>query len=82
MIQPTTQTVVVPVESGWWSKINWTQAASALSAILVFFFGQTAALTAEQQLAVVVVIGLITNAATFVLRQWFTKTVTPAAISK
>ena len=54
------------------SKINATAGVSALSAILVFFFGDDAGWSAEQQASVVVAIGLITNAATAVFRTFFT----------
>ena len=59
------------------SKINWTQAVAALSAILVVGFGSQATLTPSEQAAIVTVITLIQGAATFVMRTWFTTKMTP-----
>jgi len=75
-------TTTVTVSSAWWSKVNWTQAVAALSMILVFFIGPSAALTPEQQLAIVTVIGLVCNVATWIMKTWFTTTVHAASMTK
>jgi hypothetical protein len=73
-------TVTVPVTSSWASKINWTQAVSALAMLLAWYSGGKISMTADQQVALVTSIGVITNIVTWVLRTWFTKTVTPSSI--
>lgn len=74
--------VVVPVKSAWLSKINWTQAVSGFAMILGFVTGNAVSLTADQQGALIVVIGLIGNIVTFVMKTWFTKSVTPSSAAK
>jgi hypothetical protein len=73
-------TVTVPVASSWSSKINWTQAVSGLAMLLAWYSGGKINLTGDQQLALVTTIGVITNIVTWVLRTWFTKTVTPSSV--
>jgi len=73
-------TVRVPVKSAWLSKVNWVQGVAALSMILVFVFGNSAALTPEQQNSIVVVIGLAGNVVTWIVKTWFTPTVSAASL--
>jgi hypothetical protein len=74
--------VVVPVKSAWLSKINWTQAVASIAMVLALVTGNSISLTADQQGAVVVVIGVIGNIATFIFKTWFTKSVTPSSAAK
>jgi hypothetical protein len=74
-------TARVEIASAWTSKINWTQAVSFAAMGLTFFSGGKVGMSADQQAGVVVTIGVITNVATWVMRTWFTKTVTPASMT-
>lgn len=74
-------TARVQVVSAWWSKINWTQAVTGLAMLLAWFTGGKINLTADQQLSLVTAIGIAGNVATWVLKTWFTKTVTPSAVT-
>jgi hypothetical protein len=73
-------TVTVPVASSWVSKINWTQVVSAFAMLLSWYSGGKVGLTTDQQLALVTSIGVLTNIVTWVMRTWFTKTVTPSSV--
>jgi hypothetical protein len=75
-------TVAVNVAPAVASKINWTQLVSAGAMILSFVSGGKIGLTPEQQAALAMVIGLVTNAVTVVFRTWFSKTITPASIGQ
>ena len=74
--------VVVPVKSAWLSKINWTQAVASVAMVLTLVTGNAVALTGDQQSAIVVTIGVIGNIVTFVMKTWFTKSVTPSSAAK
>lgn len=76
------QTVTLETKSAWLSKINWTQAVGLTCQILVFATGGKIDIPVEQQVAIVVLIGAIQSIATWVLKTWFTPTVTPASISR
>jgi hypothetical protein len=69
----------VDVASAWGSKINWTQAVSGFAMVLTFATGGKLGMTIDQQAAVVTTIGVFTNIATWVMKTWFTKTITPAS---
>lgn len=69
--------VVVPVKSAWLSKINWTQGI-ALLAMAGTFFGFD--LPAETQAEILAGIVGIQAAVTWLLKTFFTTTVTPASI--
>jgi hypothetical protein len=69
----------VDVASAWGSKINWTQAVSGFAMVLTFATGGKLGMTIDQQAAVVTTIGVLTNIATWVMKTWFTKTITPAS---
>ena len=75
-------TVAVSVKSAWGSKINWTQAVSTGAMVLTLFTGGKFNLTADQQVAVVVTIGVLGDFVTYVMKTWFTPTVTPASVAK
>lgn len=69
--------VTVDTKSAWLSKINWTQAVSVLASVLVVF-GLN--LDPSTQLAIVGVIQGIQAVVTWVLKTWFTPTVTPGSV--
>ncbi len=72
---------VVPVKSGWASKINWTQVAgpgASTIAVLLGFFGLN--LTADQIIGLVMAIQTVQSVVTWVIRQWFTSSVTASAM--
>ncbi len=72
---------IVPVKSGWASKINWTQVAgpgASTIAVLLGFFGLN--LTADQIIGLVMAIQTIQSVVTWVIRQWFTSSVTASAM--
>lgn len=79
-VTPTLTTVAqVDVQSSWASKINWTQAVSGAAMLLTFVTGGKVGMTIEQQAATVTGIGLVTNVVTWIIKTWFTKTITPAS---
>lgn len=75
-------TVTVETKSAWASKINWTQAVGGAAMVLTFVSGGKVGMTADQQAATVVVIGVIQSVMTWVIKTWFTPTVTPASAPK
>jgi len=81
-ISTTNNTAIVDVQSGWYSKINWTQAVGTTAMVLTLVTGGKFNITPDQQTAIVVVIGVVTGAITFVLRTWFNPTVPPSAVAK
>ncbi|MFZ3308924.1 MAG: hypothetical protein WBD53_08075 [Xanthobacteraceae bacterium] len=72
--------VMVPTKSAWLSKINWTQGVSSVAMVLTLVSGGKLNLTADQQVAIVVTIGIVGDVATWVIKTWFTPTVTPASV--
>lgn len=62
---------------GLYSKINWTQVVASLAMLLAFVSGGKVGLDASQQAAVIVVIGVVFNIITWILRTWFSPTITP-----
>jgi hypothetical protein len=65
-------------KTAWFSKINWTQAVSFLAMIIAFFGFD---LPAEQQAEIVAAILAVTNVVTWIIRTWFTDTLTDASVS-
>jgi hypothetical protein len=80
MSQLTPTTAHVDIKSAWASKINWTQAVSAFAMIVTLVSGGKFDITGDQQAAIVVTIGVACNVVTWVLKTWFTPTVTPASL--
>lgn len=80
MPDSTPDSVMVPTKSAWLSKINWTQGVSSVAMVLTLVSGGKLDLTADQQAAIVVTIGVAGDAATWVIKTWFTPTVTPASV--
>lgn len=67
------------IKSAWLSKINWTVAATVLFNLLMFFGIDVPADVEAAILSVGNSVGLIL---VWVLRTWFTKTVTPSVAKK
>jgi hypothetical protein len=81
MADPTTPTTaVVPVKSAWASKINWTQSVAAIAMIATLVSGGKLNITADQQVSIVVTIGVFSNVITWILRTWFNGSVNPASL--
>lgn len=78
----TAPVVTVPIKSAWLSKVNWTQAVSGAAMVLTFVSGGAIGLTADQQAALVVVIGVIGNVVTWVMKTFFTNTVQASSLPK
>lgn len=70
---------VVPVEvrSSWKSKINWT-AGIGIVATLLSYFGLD--LKPEDQLKIIAAIPIIQGVVTWVLRTFFTRSITPSSV--
>jgi hypothetical protein len=71
----------VPVQSSWWSKINWTAAVTGGSMLLVWLSGGQLHFTPDQVSAIVTTIGILGSIFTWLFRTFFTKTVTPASVT-
>jgi len=71
---------VVPVKSDWYSKIQWTQVVAGAAMLLAYFTGGQLNMDAQTQSAVILVIGFVGQAATFIFKKYFTKTVSPASV--
>lgn len=67
----------VQTKSAWLSKINWTQVVSFAASVLAV---KGIDLDANTQVAVVLTIQGVQSVATWVLKTWFTPTVTPASL--
>jgi hypothetical protein len=65
------------VKSAWLSKINWTQAVTFLAMILTLVGVD---MPADVKVAVEVGIASIGQVATWVIRTWFTKSLTAASV--
>jgi hypothetical protein len=71
--------VVVPIKSGWASKINWTQAAGIVAS-LAAWLGLD--ISPETMLAVFGGIQAAVGVVTVILRTWFTREVTAESVAK
>ena len=71
----------VPVQSGWWSKINWVQIVGGLSAVLVWWKGAAFGIPVDYQNGIAATIPVIMGFGTWILRTFFTKTVTPSSVT-
>lgn len=69
----------VEVKSAWASKVNWTQAIAA-GAMILAYFGIN--LDANTQAAVLALIVALQSITTFVIKTWFSPTVTPSSVAK
>lgn len=68
----------VDVQSAWLSKINWTQAVAVAASLLVFATGGKVNIPVETQVGIVTGIQAFSGVVTWVLKTYFTKTITPA----
>lgn len=79
-------TARVPVVSGWrmlfQSKINWASAVGFAMNAITAYTGYKFNLTADQIVKVLVALNGAQGTATVILRQFFTKSVTPSAVGK
>lgn len=75
----TTTVAQVDVQSAWVSKINWTQAVGIIASELVFLTGGKVNIPVEQQVGIVTLIQTATGVATWIMKTWFTKTITSAS---
>lgn len=73
------QTVIVETKSAWLSKINITQGLAVVAMVLAYFGVD---LDAQTQAAALSAIVAAQAVITWVLRTWFTTTVTPSAAEK
>lgn len=72
----TTTVAEVDVKSSWASKINWTQVVGVAASALVLLTGGKINIPVEVQAEIVVGIQAVQGIVTFVLKTWFTKTIT------
>lgn len=75
-------TTRVPIESGWKSKINWTQVVGFATNAITAYTGYKFSLTPDQIVKVLVALNAAQSGLTVLLRQFFTKSVTPSALGK
>jgi len=68
----------VDVQSAWLSRINWTQAVAVTASLLVFMTGGKIDIPVETQVALVTAIQAVSGVVTWVLKTFFTKTITPS----
>jgi len=78
----TSEVVRVETKSAWTSKINWTQAIGLLASSLVFITGGKINLSFEEQAMLVTAIQAVQSVVTWVLKTWFTPTITPASAAR
>ena len=78
MTDTTPQAVVVPVKSGWWSKINWATVITVVSA-LVGIWGID--VSEEMQKAILAVIVSVGGLGIIITKQYFNKSVTPQSVA-
>ena len=69
----------VDVKSAWASKINWTQAVGITASVIAVISGNKYQIPVETQLSLVAAIQGIQAVATFVMKTWFTKTITTSS---
>lgn len=77
-----TPKALVNVQPAVQSKINWVQIIGIGASILAVLTGGQINLTPEQIAGTVVAIQTVQGFVTFVMRTWFTTTVTPASMQK
>jgi len=68
----------VDVQSAWLSKINWTQAVGIGASIITVVSGNKYSVPVETQLAIVATIQGAQGVVSWVLKTFFTKTITPS----
>jgi hypothetical protein len=71
--------VRVETKSAWLSKINWTQMVSFTASALVLITGGKLDIPPEQQAVIVLMIQGAQSMVTWILKTWFTPTITPSS---
>jgi hypothetical protein len=74
----TTTVAQVDVQSAWLSKTNWTQAVGIMASVIAIVSGNTYSIPVETQLAIVATIQGVQGVVSWVLKTFFTKTITPS----
>lgn len=69
----------VDVQSAWASKINWAQAVGIGATVLALVSGNKYQLPVETQLSIVAGIQGIQAVVTWIVKTWFTTTITPSS---
>jgi hypothetical protein len=67
------------LKSAWLSKINWTQMVGFI-AVMLAAFGVD--LDPDTQVAIVAAIAAVTQIVTWIIKTWFTTSITPASVRK
>ncbi len=73
--------VIVDVNSAWWSKINWTQVVGFGCTVLAIVTGSRLSVPPDVQLAIVAAIQGIQALITIILKTYYTPTVTPNSLT-
>lgn len=73
--------VVVDTKSAWASKINWTQAIGIGASVIAVLTANKINIPIEQQAALVLLIQTSQGLVTWIMKTWFTKTVTAASMT-
>jgi hypothetical protein len=73
--------IAVSVKSAWLSKINWAQAVGMACTALAIFSGNKYSVPLDVQLEIVATIQGAVAVVTWVVKTWFTPTVTPASVA-
>lgn len=77
MPTPPATKVVVPIKSGWFSKINWTGAMGIIFMLLALF---GLPIADADQASIIAAIGILSNFLIMIWRQWFTSSVTASSL--
>ena len=72
---------IVPVKSAWTSKINWGQALGMIASVLVLVTGGKIDLDLATQAQIIAVIQGLVALYTWIMRTWFTASVTPSSVT-
>lgn len=70
----------VDVKSAWSSKINWTQVVALGASVAVVAGCTKCDMPAETQVALVLAIQGVQSVMTWVMRTWFTRSITPGSV--
>ena len=81
-VSTTNTAATVDIKSSWLSKTNWTQVVGVAATALSLFTANKFSIPAEQQVIIVGVIQGIQSIATWIIKTWFTSTVSPASLPK
>lgn len=73
--------VVVDVSSAWWSKINWTQVVGFGAGLLAVITSNKLQIDPQMQGAIALFFSGVTGLVTVIIRNYYTKTVTPGSLT-